>query len=421
MNNVENREIYSNDGLNRKEFVDKIIKFIDSFSDNVDGVTILLNGQFGSGKSTVFKYLKEELESKESFQVVEYNTWESNFFDNPLFPLLNALNGLKPQEDKIKNGAISVFKKIPKMGLGTLENLTGIDASCLLDENKIFTQFDEYKNAITDYRKILEDACEKNKTVLLVDELDRCLPEYQIKVLETMHHLLGIQNLVVIIAIDKAQLEKTIETQFGTVNTYGYLAKFIDYELELSSVGTLEFLYSNVKMQFFENIENIFFRIYEKAELSVRDGLKIIQSCNLIYAKLNGDEQKNTHDFNFLFINLVLIIKQKEPTVYKKWFLQKAKLKNEKIIWENSQYVLFLNDISGTFIEQIIDDLAEISDFKDQFFLCYFINYFDTIHNFEHADLEKYLRITTADITFILKKLSYINYGTIMSYIQNLV
>lgn len=423
MDNAGNSEIYSNDGLSRKEFVGKIIKFIDSFSDTENGVTTLLNGQFGSGKSTVFKYLKEEFESKDGFQVVEYNTWESKFFDNPLFPLLNALNGLKPQENKIKDGAISVLKKISKMGLATFENLTGVNASCLLDDNvddsnNIFTQFEDYKNAINDYRKILEDACAKTKTVLLVDELDRCLPEYQIKVLETMHHLLGIQNLVVIIAIDKAQLEKTIETQFGTANTYGYLAKFIDYEFELPSAGVLEFLCSNITIQFSDFRKNMFILMYEKADFSVRDGLKLIQSLNLIYIELECTKQ---YDCSPLFIMLVLIIKQKEPTVYRKWFAKKGKFKDEKIIWGNSQYVLFLKDIEGTAIEQIIHTTLEMTNLCDKLFLCYLIYYFDDIRNFENADLAHYLRIDLDDTKPIFDNLPYRHYEKLMSYIQNLV
>lgn len=345
MGDAKNSEIYLGDGLNRKEFVNKIIQFIDSFSNAENGITSLLSGQFGSGKSTVFTYLKKELQSNENFQVVEYNTWENNFLDNPLFPLLNSLNGLKSHDTKmdIKEGAIDIFKKIPKMGLATLENITGVAVNCLLDDNKIFTQFEDYKNAINTYREILKNACKKTKTVLLVDELDRCLPAYQIKVLETMHHLLGIQNLVVIIAIDKTQLEKTIKTQFGTTNTYGYLAKFIDYEFELPHIGDPEFLYSNIDMPTHAFRKNMFIPMYKKAKITVREGLKIIERLNLINDKLNKDTYD---DCNPLFINLLLLIKQKEPTVYKKWFLDKEKLHDKKSAWcapRNERFFLWMS------------------------------------------------------------------------------
>lgn len=43
--------------------------------------------------------------------------------------------------------------------------------------------------------------------IFIVDELDRCIPEYAIKVLERLHHIAdGVQNMVTIIATDKTRL-----------------------------------------------------------------------------------------------------------------------------------------------------------------------------------------------------------------------
>ena len=76
----------------------------------------------------------------------------------------------------------------------------------------------------------------KNKTVLLVvDELDRCMPEYAIKVLERLHHMFeGLDNVIVLLAIDSTQLEHSVKEIYGEqVDTERYLRKFISFRVKL--------------------------------------------------------------------------------------------------------------------------------------------------------------------------------------------
>lgn len=49
-----------------------------------------------------------------------------------------------------------------------------------------------------------------------MDELDRCLPAYTIKVLERLHHIFtDIDNVIVIIAMDKKQVEHVVGQIYG--------------------------------------------------------------------------------------------------------------------------------------------------------------------------------------------------------------
>mgnify|MGYP000547399914 FL=1 len=76
----------------------------------------------------------------------------------------------------------------------------------------------------------------KNKTVLLVvDELDRCMPEYAIKVLERLHHMFeGLDNVIVLLAIDSTQLEHSVKEIYGEqVDTERYLRKFISFRCKV--------------------------------------------------------------------------------------------------------------------------------------------------------------------------------------------
>ena len=106
---------------------------------------------------------------------------------------------------------------------------------------------------------------EERTIVLIVDELDRCIPQYAIKVLERLHHLFyGLENIVVIMAIDRRQLEHSVEEMFGMrraeeekehkkdfMDIERYLKKFIDFSMVLD-YGNVNDKYQEKYLFYFE-------------------------------------------------------------------------------------------------------------------------------------------------------------------------
>ena len=87
-------------------------------------------------------------------------------------------------------------------------------------------------NAEGDTKKTAQIA--KDQTVvIIVDELDRCLPTYAIKVLERIHHIInGLENVVVIIAMEKKQIENSLHQIYGEgMDVDQYLKKFISFSI----------------------------------------------------------------------------------------------------------------------------------------------------------------------------------------------
>ena len=343
-------DIYTNDKLERKVFVDKIINFIDEYGGNPNGLTFLLSGKFGSGKSTVLGYLKEELKDKKT--VIEYNCWENNFIENPLLAILNSLNSLVSHGVNGKKA----FEAI-KIAFNTaVKLLTKSDISLFADKDKnvdIFTESIEYKKALNACRKILQDYCLNRQIVFLVDEMDRCLPDYQIKVLESLYHLFGIKNLVVIIAIDKEQLENSIQQYFGDKNVLGYLNKFVDYEIDLPA--------ENDKWCFLSWLEDTDMSVkssrkpipemIKSFDLALRDSKKIADSYNLVLNKINT----NLIDYtDKLFLIFILMIKLKYPEVYIKYFKSLKSINEIKSkILPKSCFEVFAEDVKDTKIPEL--------------------------------------------------------------------
>ena len=95
----------------------------------------------------------------------------------------------------------------------------------------------------------------QTKLIVLVDEIDRCLPDEQLKILERLHHLFDIKNCTVIVAMNQVCIAKTVNTIYG-IDGYEYLRKFFDftYKLETSASEYLKSLLDDF-IKKFEKLE----------------------------------------------------------------------------------------------------------------------------------------------------------------------
>ena len=150
------------------------------------------------------------------------------------------------------------------------EEKTGIDFNALIQnleaaENgkteliKSVSDFDplwEFKRALNLLKKQIAEIAQKRTVVFVVDELDRCLPEYAIKVLERLHHISeGVKNLITVIAVDKSRLLDSISNAFGYDKGEGfkdserYMKKFVDFYYPLDK-GWINFRLNFIRTKY---------------------------------------------------------------------------------------------------------------------------------------------------------------------------
>lgn len=430
MNTVEDKLNFElkNDKLNRTRFLDKLFKLFSNFGDQSGhGLTIVINGKYGAGKSTLLSFINEKnaelikdeknttekrSEDKDnatykSLEIVNYNAWKDNLYKEPLIPILKRISEIRSTGKKIKDGAKNVAKNIPSVVVSSLVNKIGVDTDKLFNKSNYFQEYDEYNDAVSKFKEVLGKYCEKKKTLFLVDELDRCLPEYQIKVLEVLHHLLDIPNLIIVIALDKAQLERAIKNKFGEdSDTSGYLAKFIDYEIELPNPENETKSYLESRLNF--TSENEFGTAYAKniittslfniEEMSLRESLMLINEINLICNEKDDQGKPLRYYYWYpIILTMLLILKKCHPNIYKKYF-GKSKVKqngaSEKLL-EQTPFGEFLKDIKGTDFEKIISSLR--NNDKGTFggiTLLAFINTFLSITDINIEWLQSYVNLS---------------------------
>jgi len=78
--------------------------------------------------------------------------------------------------------------------------------------------------------------------VVLVDELDRCRPDYAIELLERIKHLFSVNGYVFVFALARDQLEKSVGHRYGEkFDASGYLERFFDFRFGLPDPDLAEY------------------------------------------------------------------------------------------------------------------------------------------------------------------------------------
>ena len=378
------------DKLNRSEFLDNIFKIIDNFSDlNNTGLTIILNGKYGSGKTTVLDFLEERCKtSNNEYNTIRYNAWENNTFDNPMISILYKISELENLSDKALEAIQNIIRNLPSAAIKFVSNKYGINIGDLTNKSNIFNEIKNYNNAINDFKNLLKAECQNRKLIFLVDELDRCLPEYQIKTLENLYHLLDIPNLTVIIAIDRTLLENAIQKEFGNeLDTYSYLAKFIKYEIELPNEETYNYVLElhDYDCDNKQRITNVISNMFKSIELPIRECQRIIEELNLIC-------KSGHYDMYWcpVIITFLLILKHKDNQIFNNYILPRDKYHVTSVVpLDNTKYMNFVKHINGTKIEIVLNYLKQDKFAKT--ILINLISFFDNLQSINKSKLVDYI------------------------------
>lgn len=295
------------DILDRAKIMSDIEQILVLLSEQKQGRVFALDGKWGYGKTYILERLEKELEilqneetQDDRFYVFHYNCWQYDYYEEPVVAIVSAMldkYGGKSEKEK----AQKVIKEIAGQ---IVKNKIGIDLVETHDNisKKEQFQFDEMFGFKTTLDYTRNKICEltKDKTVLLVvDELDRCMPEYAIKVLERLHHMFeGLDNVIVLLAIDSTQLEHSVKEIYGEqVDTERYLRKFIAFRIKLDTGKIQNQILNNYGYYFyeFENLAEccpVVLKLIELSGIDIRNIDKLIEKLDMIHSLCNGKQKR---------------------------------------------------------------------------------------------------------------------------------
>lgn len=213
------------------------------------------------------------------------------------------------------------------IGNSALRNKTGIDfkeiyetvcnsekeAAVEYENQHSYDAYFSLNKVIEKLVNLLQELANEYTIVFLVDELDRCLPEYTVKVLERLHHLTeGKDNIITIISIDKQQLMASVKNTFGFENPEKYLEKFISFELKLNNGEVSETicdkyadyiaLFDKDIIKFDDPLEECIQAIFKGIDIRTQE--QLIKRAMLAHKLLYSDKK----DYSFLCMELILTV-----------------------------------------------------------------------------------------------------------------
>lgn len=251
-----------NDYLGVLEKGNLISTFLKGNKDRFDEIKMFsLYGEWGSGKSSLMKYLEKDLNKE--FNTFFFEAWQFEKDENLAVSLLefmnakNIDNGEEFCENLLKYGARilrglgkSVKFNIPLYPDGPSVDL---DMSGFVDEFSKKEDVSFYKS-LEKFKKefvIFEDKLTAEKgqkyNIVFIDDLDRCEPEQVLNLLSAIKLFFTYgQRTIFFCGIDKVAVNQAVKTKYGKViKANEYLEKIFDVSFSMPEHNNLLKLIDN--------------------------------------------------------------------------------------------------------------------------------------------------------------------------------
>lgn len=326
------------------------------FIDNTNTpITIALQGEWGSGKTSLMNSLKKNLSDNEmsKYHSVWLNTWEYALMKDASSTLIDILTGLIQETSKIANIDESQTQKLVGKLWGVGKSAMKFAAKTAADKvvagssEVVESMYSESgKSSIAEIRTELEsvisDCVEKDNKqgfIFFIDDLDRIDPPVAVQLLELLKNIFTLKNCIFVLAIDYDVVIKGLEPKFGKISEQNerefrsFFDKIIQvpFSMPVSSYRIDDFLKESllsinyINESIAENKELIA-RLSEISNLSVgtnpRALKRLMNSLSLIScinsAKENPHENDQLDEEIELLVNFGLVsIQIAYPPVYR--------------------------------------------------------------------------------------------------------
>ncbi|UNV89533.1 MULTISPECIES: P-loop NTPase fold protein [unclassified Comamonas] len=304
--------IWARDKLDRKGYADFLYKVIESAktSEAEDNALIFaIDGEWGTGKSFFIDCWIEDLRAK-GHLVSRFDAWKNDIVDEPLIGFLShiykdvgdwdnkkliAVAGEKIKQSQksilplakelVKGAAIKglgyivtdeVAKEVSKAIADSSEKVAEDQekdeqsmSSMLIHRqlqahNKNLQLIEEFKDKLSSVAQNLVSGSDRKQPVFIfIDELDRCRPDYAVRLLEVVKHIFNSKGICFISSVNIDQLQKSIKTIYGAeFGADQYLDRFFSHRLKLPTPSSASYINS---LKIFKKIKDNKIRLDAKS------------------------------------------------------------------------------------------------------------------------------------------------------------
>lgn len=230
-----------------------------------EGGAIAIDAPWGSGKTWFARNWQLELE-RDGHEVLYVDAFASDYVDDPFLMLAGELvTAAKKQQSTAAASIVEAGARVGKAILPATAKfvasaagkwIAGEAASDKLVETlgdavegagdllakqieKKLAGYEAEKQSVVAFRESLTTftAARTNPMVVLIDELDRCRPDFALRTIERIKHFFEVPKLVFVLLFNRSQLCASIQGAYGpNFDADGYLRKFLLFSLMLPKI-----------------------------------------------------------------------------------------------------------------------------------------------------------------------------------------
>ena len=254
------------DAFSSEAFARRLLLFIQTEADFVEGSLVMnLEAPFGSGKTHFLRMWNTFLSEGYASAPSEYplpvvlNAWEDDYCGDALIAvvsgLLKSMKSFGKDEAKRASPIQAAAKDVANFSIGlansfvaSLTGLNSVEAGKHAEEKKeqrkekaghAWELFMQRRDALSALKNAIKAAFSDKRAgvVIMVDELDRCRPDYAIQYLETVKHIFDVPGFCFVLATDIKHLESSARSLFGAdLDFPEYIRKFVHRTASLPKI-----------------------------------------------------------------------------------------------------------------------------------------------------------------------------------------
>ena len=291
--------------------------------DDIEGsVSISLDANWGNGKTFFVKQLElilnnhrdkvfnntidtkldqiiinnshlKEIELSNTYIPIYYDSW---LYDDHKDPLLSLIFSII-EDGLIKSNSVEISNKKEKAlsVASSIVSLTG----CNIDLVKLAEKPNTYLDliySVEEIKKLLKSIFDEiitehsQKLIIIIDELDRCRPDYAVNLLEKIKHFFDDDRVIFLFSTNKEQITHTIKKFYGYhFDATSYLNRFFDFQFILSDIDSGRYLnYIDVYRNSSEYLQMIAQEIGQFYGFSIREYNTYYQKIKKIHEFIKG-------------------------------------------------------------------------------------------------------------------------------------
>lgn len=335
-----------NDTAGRNEEIISLIRMLDA----IEGpYSLLIDAPWGDGKTFFIRSIEEVLkalnseingsepltnrltpvmrefgELKNTYLPFYFNAWEHDFADEPVSALFASMavafkrEGVERERSwreffgMLVEAALS-FTPISADVSGAIKAISG---------ESVIDSYEKKANLRSLVDELVNECASAHvgKLVIIIDELDRCRPDFAVRLLEQTKSLFQNENVIVLISTDSLQLAHACAGLYGPgYDSQRFIERFYDRRLELGPVDPIKVVSGGSIRATSHHYDLMVEELINAHKLTIRD-----------YARLHdkleaGREYCEKDDYGLpvlmmarrLFIPLLIFIERDDPELFR--------------------------------------------------------------------------------------------------------